>query len=228
MFCSKCGNELKDGEKFCHECGTKSGTTGNPMNLNMSTEDIMNKASEIRSNVISGVADLGQNKVLILGNIALLVLSFIFSFAKVLDTGVMGISATSMSMFFDEISDDMLGVRAFCTICYLISIISLTFPLLFKKAWKPKFFIPTKIVTILSLIWLLLVSSVMSHQINSSIYGSLSEFSLNATGWLFIVTTIGALILAYKNTFDLKNHLNANPKTTAQSTAQADDAQKID
>lgn len=222
MFCSKCGNELKAEEQFCPKCGTKSGATGNPINLNISTEDMKSKAIEMKGNLISGVADLGKNKVLILSNIVLLILSLIFSFTKVFKVdAILGISE-GMSMF-----EDMAGIKVFFIICYLLSVLALVFPLFFKKAWSPKFFLPTKIVTILSSIWFFIILFVGLNEVNSSGYGSIAEFNLSVTGWLFVITTIGALVLAYKNTFDLKK-LKENSKIAVQNTSQIDEEQKTD
>lgn len=32
MFCNKCGNTIKQGEKFCTNCGTPVNMNGQPMN----------------------------------------------------------------------------------------------------------------------------------------------------------------------------------------------------
>lgn len=208
MFCSKCGNELKSGELYCPNCGTKVGTTGNSINLIISADDVKNKALEMKGNFAAGMADLGKNKILILGNAVLLVLSLLFSFTKVFNVdGILGISE-GMSMF-----EDMAGIKAFFIICYLFAVIILFFPLLFKKAWSPKFFLPAKITTILSSAWFLIVLFTGLYQIESSGYSSIAEFNLSGTGWFFVITTIGALVLAYKNAIDLKK-AKESAKTT--------------
>lgn len=198
MFCSKCGNELKDGEQFCSKCGTKAGTTGNTVNFNISTEDMKNKAVDMKENLITGVADLGKNKVLILGNIALLILSLIFSFTDIFKFETVFGDKQGLSLVED------VGMTPIYLIFYLIAIAVLIIPLLLKKAWSSKFFLPTKIVTVLSMLYFLLVLSLGLSELNSNEYGSYAEFGLSVTGWLFVITTVGALILAYKNTFDLK------------------------
>lgn len=218
MFCSKCGNELKNGEQFCPKCGTKSGTTGKPINLNISTEDMKNKAIEMKSNLISGVVDLGKNKVLVLGNIALLILSLIFSFTNTFKVdAILGVSE-GMSLVED------VGMKPIYLILYLTAIIVLMIPLLFKKAWSPKFFLPAKIVTILSSLYFLIVLFIGLDEVDSSGYGSIAEFNLSVTGWLFVITTIGALVLAYKNTFDLKK-LKESSKAIDQNALQTDGKQ---
>lgn len=214
MFCLKCGNELKNGEEFCPKCGAKFGTTGNSINLNLSTNDIKNKIVKMKGKLISGVDDFEKNKMLVLGNITLLILSLIFSFTKVFTVdGILGISQ-GMSMY-----QDMIGVKFFFIVGYLLSVLSLASPWLDKKAWSPVFFLPTKIVTILSSIWFLLVLSVGTDEA-----GSMAEFNLSATGWLFIISTIGAFVLAYKNTFDLKKLIKSS-KITVQNNSQTEEEQ---
>lgn len=210
MFCSKCGNELKSGEHFCPNCGTKVGTTGNSVNLKISADDVKNKALEMKGNFVVGMADLGKNKILILGNAVLLVLSLLFSFTKVFNVdAILGVSE-GMSMF-----EDMAGIKTFFIIFYLFAVIILFVPLLFKKAWSPKIFLPAKITTILSSAWFLIVLFTGLNQVESSGYSSIAEFNLSGTGWFFVITTIGALILAYKNAIDLKK-----AKGLAKSTDQ--------
>lgn len=198
MFCSKCGNELKDGEQFCSKCGTKARTTGNTVNFNISTEDMKNKSVEMKENLITGVADLGKNKVLILGNIALLILSLIFSFTDIFKFETVFGDKQGLSLVED------VGMTPIYLILYIATIAVLLIPVLFKKVWSSKFFLPTKIVTVLSMLYFLLVLSLGLNELNSNAYGSYAEFGLSVTGWLFVITTVGALILAYKNTFDLK------------------------
>lgn len=198
MFCSKCGNELKDGEQFCSKCGTKAGTTGNTVNFNISTEDMKNKSVEMKENLITGVADLGKNKVLILGNIALLILSLIFSFTDIFKFETVFGDKQGLSLVED------VGMTPIYLILYIATIAVLLIPVLFKKVWSSKFFLPTKIVTVLSMLYFLLVLSLGLSELNSNEYGSYVEFSLSVTGWLFVITTVGAMILSYKNAFDLK------------------------
>ena len=198
MFCSKCGNELKDGEQFCSKCGTKARTTGNTVNFNISTEDMKNKSVEMKENLITGVADLGKNKVLILGNIALLILSLIFSFTDIFKLETVFGDKQGLSLVED------VGMTPIYLILYIAAIAVLLIPVLFKKVWSSKFFLPTKIVTVLSMLYFLLVLSLGLSELNSNEYGSYVEFSLSVTGWLFVITTVGAMILSYKNAFDLK------------------------
>lgn len=191
MFCSKCGSELKNREQLCPNCGTISGGTDN-------SEDLNTSAKELRSNFTLGTVDLGKNRVLILANIALLILSLLFSFTNIFKVNaIFGMSA-GMSLF------EYAEIKPIYLILYLIAIIILMIPLLFKKAWSPKFFLPTKIVTILSLLYFLLFLFIGLDEVDSSGYGSIAEFNLSVTGWLFVITTIGALGLAYKNTVNLK------------------------
>ena len=166
MFCSKCGNELKDGEQFCSKCGTKARTTGNTVNFNISTEDMKNKSVEMKENLITGVADLGKNKVLILGNIALLILSLIFSFTDIFKFETVFGDKQGLSLVED------VGMTPIYLIFYLIAIAVLIIPLLLKKAWSSKFFLPTKIVTVLSMLYFLLVLSLGLSELNSNEYGS--------------------------------------------------------
>lgn len=214
MYCSQCGNELKNNEKFCPNCGAKNGPSESPANENFSPINIKIKAitaSEMKDNFISGVADLGKYKMLLFANIALLLLSMIFSLTNTFKAEAwLGISQ-SMSMF-----DEMTGTKLFFIACYILSIVTLVFPLLLKKAWKPSFFLPAKIITILSTLWFFIVLIAGLNEVSSSEFSSMAEFTLTATGWLFIVATLGAMALSFKIALDFKKAIKdtaSNPKT---------------
>lgn len=199
MYCVKCGNELREKEQFCSNCGTKVGYVPNRMNLNFSTDDIKNKFTEMKSNFVSSVADTGKNKVLLLANIALLLISFIFSLTETFKVdAILGINE-SMSMF-----DDMQGVKAFFIFGYLLSISSIFIPLLFKKSWKPKFFLPAKVVTIASTGWFFLLLITGLEEVKSSEFSSMAEFAPTPAGWIFLIATLCAIILSFKLALDFK------------------------
>ena len=199
MYCSNCGNELKSDEQYCSHCGTKVGATGNSVHLDISAEKIKKQATQIKSNFAESVADLGKNKGLLFANIALIVCSMIFSLLKTFKvTAVMGISE-SMSMF-----DGVDGVRNFFIIGYIVSVFFLLFPLMFKKAWKSIFFLPAKIISILSVLWFLLFTFMGISEVDESDYSALAEFAPSVAGWIYIIATLGALFLSFKLALEYK------------------------
>lgn len=150
---------------------------------------------------VSGVADSGQNKPLVFAIMALLTLSLIFSFTNVFKVeGLFGVSE-GFSLAVDS------GIVPIIIIVYAVAIVALAVPLLTKQAWSSKFFLPVKIATISLCLWFLLVLMEGIDGVNSSGYSSVSEFTVSVTGWLFVITTIGALILSYKCTSNLKKQL---------------------
>lgn len=199
LFCSRCGNELNNGDGFCPKCGFKIKSRGEAISVNISTENFRDKIMELKENIVLNTADLGKNRLFIFGNIALLILSIIFACTPIFKvSSLFGISE-SMSMFVD-----INGIRVFFISCYIISIIFIIIPLVSKKAWKSKYFLMGKITSILMLIWFLIVLISGISKTEESSYGSIAEFSLTATGWLFLIFTIGSIILLFKTSYDIK------------------------
>ncbi len=211
MFCSKCGNPIKDGERFCTKCGAKNIAVENPTDIRLSPNEIVNQATHMKDNFVSGIAEMKQNKMFVLGNIALLILSMIFSCIPAFQ-GRAFIASECMSLFFDG----MESVQVFCIVFYLFAAFMLLYPLLFRKAWKRRFIVPSQIITIALLVWFFILFLVGINETNSSGYGSIVSFEITASGWLFLLTTIGAFILSCKNSHDIKKSGLVRPVNAVQ------------
>ncbi len=211
MFCSKCGNPIKDGERFCTKCGAKIVAVENSTDIRLSPNEIVNQTTRIKDNFVSCITEMKQNKMFVLGNIALLILSMIFSCIPAFQ-GRSFIASERMSLFFDG----MEGVRVFCVIFYLFAAFMLLYPLLFRKAWKRRFIVPSQIITVALLVWFFILFLVGINETNSSGYSSIVSFEITASGWLFLLTTIGAFILSCKNSHDIKKSGLMQPVTALQ------------
>ncbi len=194
MFCNKCGNEIKENDLFCTKCGARVGLNGSSANAPIDNVRI----KSLETNTILSI----------ISNAVLLILSLVFSMTDVFNVnGILGVSE-GMSMF-----QDMIGTGIFFGFAYLLSAAALVIPWILKKNWHHRLFLPAIIVTILSLIWFLFVLLIGAIEVSSSDLGSLAEFALSATGWLYIVSTITSLIISFKNFFDFKKTItNKNQK----------------
>ncbi len=200
MYCAKCGSELKNNEAFCSNCGTKSGTSGKAINFNISASDIKNKAVNIRSNFKAGLVDLGKYKWIVFANIALLLLSMFFSTMSIFKLDAVLEYSRSISLYESED-----GVKNVFIIVYLISAIITLLPLLLNKVWKGIYFLPEKITTIITMYMFFSIWNFYVEKIDEQRYGGLANFEVSIVGWLFAITTVGAIILSFKIPMDLKN-----------------------
>lgn len=130
-------------------------------------------------------------------DIALLLLSMIFSLTNAFRVSAVFGIGEEMTLL-DE------GIKPVVMVFYLLAMISIVAPLLFKKKHKPIHFLTAKIMTILMLVWFLFVLLVGVSEVSSSDYSSLAEFKVSGSGCFFLLTTMGALMLAFKITGDLK------------------------
>lgn len=208
MFCSKCGREMKNGEQFCSGCGTKAGSTGNFVNFNISGEDVKNKAGEMKKMAVSGADSPNKNFLMLLGNIILLIFSFIFAMTRVFTATSFWVAKQSLSMF-----EEVEVCRAICVILYLVSIVFMLMSLFVKKQSKG-YFLPAKITMILTFVWFLFYYIIAKDSLSG--YGSAAEVSISASGWFFVIFTLCACVMCYKNTYDIK-HKRLKASTPATS-----------
>lgn len=195
MFCAKCGNQLGENEKFCPVCGTEVGKSGKTINLQFST-------GNLSENFKAGMAGLGKNMVLYFVNLGLLLLSFIFSqintFSSdygILKAGLFGMSAgDALGMGDEAASTNAVFVRIIFILIYIAVIAAAVLPLLTGKKWKALYILPGAVWTLFSLLWYFFTYSFFLSIFHSESAGLGFDFS--AVGWLFLLTTIGSLVLS--------------------------------
>ncbi len=197
MYCTKCGNELKNSESFCPNCGTKVGESGKQIGLNDLADYSKDKFTDVKSNFNVGLANLGKYKMIFFVNLALVILNMFICTAPLFEaSSILGISK-SITLFED--SD---GLKVIFVILYLISAVLIVLPLLLKKAVTGKYFLLEKIITIASASWFFILWCFAGVVADSS-YGTVS-FKISFLGVLFILATVGAIILSFKIPRDLK------------------------
>lgn len=207
MFCAKCGNQMKDGELFCANCGTRINEVENPMKYTANPEPTPPR--NINNNYVVGIEGLGKIKNFFFASIALIVLSLFFSFFSTICvySDITGQSDTA-SLFSN------IGAAIFFTLFYLIGIVVMLLPLLLKKQWSAKYFLPIKIIMIMSFLFFLIAVIDMYAELDhyASYWGGAVKGKICVTGWLYAISTVGALILSYKNTIDMKKANIIPPK----------------
>ena len=145
--CSQCGNELEDSQQFCPACGTKWGNFARPAGGNMSTGSAAFHTADMKSNFTTGLAALGQNKILFFVNAALVILSLIFAATETFEASSLGISKGASMLSEDE------GFQLFFVVAYIASVVCMMLPLLLAKRWSMGFFVPAQITTMLATLW---------------------------------------------------------------------------
>ncbi len=194
MFCPVCGNQLKNSKPFCPYCGSQINPS---QQQTYQSEPAYNPS--VQYNAPQNALNLGNAKNLLLASIALLILSAIFAVTPVLKVdAILGISE-NMGMF-----DEVEGLKTVSIIAYIVSGVCLLFPLMSNKNPKSVFLLCAKVTTVLNLAWFLIVFFTGTDEVSSSMYSSVAEFAISVTGWLFLATTVGCLIVLFKLTSDIK------------------------
>lgn len=201
MFCSKCGKELLDGAQFCLNCGTKVGTVGTTADNGPTTDTVAKKTAEIRDSIAGGAAAIDRSKLIAFAGLAALVLSFILSLTQIFKISAYGLTQTT-TMFEDELFNDATvdfnAFKVIFIIMYLLSIVALACPLLLKK-WEQRItIVPGALTSVSVLVYFAIFASVGASDLKANKYTAAAEFSLTATGWLFILSTLCAVALMFK------------------------------
>lgn len=202
MFCSKCGKELLDGAQFCSSCGTKVGTVGTAADSGRTMDTVAKKTAEIRDSIAGGAAAINRSKLIAFAGLAAMLLSFIFSLTQIFKISAYGLTQTT-TMFEDELFNDATvdfnAFKVLFIIMYLLSIVALACPLLLKNKWEQRITIVPGALTLVSvLVYFAIFASVGAGDLKANKYTAAADFSLTATGWLFILSTICAVALMLK------------------------------
>lgn len=192
MFCSKCGLELKNGEAYCPRCGNKVGDSGNASwNFQKFKQGFFSILVRCKNGFIANLKYSWKQFTLILANIIFLWLSSYLMFLPTFEIhAILGISEQA-SMFAD-----MEVVAIFMHLSFRVALLVMLIPLFWVKKRKIKFFIPTTVVTAISILWLIIARSVVESEINESGYAGAIKLVLSDGGILFLITAIGALLLS--------------------------------
>ncbi len=217
--CPQCGNRLENNEKFCTNCGTQISAQ---VAQKATTSTPVVKSSALQSTAIANDFFKEREK-FVWANVILLALSLILAFTKVIVISVSlwvvdyseGIPLTSW-----ETNEEYWNIHPFTFIlAYLAAIICIVLPLrsTTKKDFSPAIFIPAKIATILSFCCFLMLMVKTCIYISDDYFEALESINLSSSGWLYLFSTIGALVLAFKNAKDLKQRQFESTITKAMS-----------
>lgn len=208
MFCSKCGSRMEDNAQFCPSCGAQNPAAGGSVNPagNYAGEPSPTSPAENYAggnfsggNFTSRVNELGINPMLFYANLALIILGGIFAASKIFKVSVFGFSE-SATMF-----EDADGLKVLCVILYLVSVCLIVQPLITGGELTPGRFLMAKIVIIISLICFIMVYADSSSNIKSdNVSWTGAKLGLTGAGLFYLITNIGALVLTFINSKELK------------------------
>ena len=88
-------------------------------------------------------------------------------------------------------------------IIHIISIISILYPVILKKIWKPVYMLPSKITACWTMFWFLLILNLSIGTAGE--YGNMAHISLTVVGWFMLALTLAIIILSFKLPDYIKN-----------------------
>ena len=215
MYCTKCGNELNNNEQFCPKCGAESGKTEKPI-INISTDEIKDKATKMKTDLVSGVSGLGKNRNTVFAILGLLVLGAILVNTPIFN--VSGLFGASLSLgLFDGVN----SLNSISIIMYIISIVLILFPIITKKVLKPIYFLPAKLTSFWTVLWFLFVLLSSTDKINRD-YQGIASLSLTVTGWLLVIVTVATIVFSFILSSRIKKAI-ASYKSAQNPTSESAD-----
>ena len=189
MFCSKCGNEVKQTDTFCSKCGA-------------SIKDGANRGYIAGSQIdfqLPGVKNLHGNTItLFLGAILLLICACLAGTKAFQINYSVFFAAEKLELTMFENAEMVLVLFI---MGYLASIIVMLFPLKTGKLWEKKDFIPAKIMPILGIIAFVVSFSTVRNKLNDGgLVGNIVEFEMKlSTGvWVFLLASAISEVLIIK------------------------------
>lgn len=248
MKCPNCENELSDNAKFCPKCGTKIGADGgtgtpasnsgtaNSTGSSVSFSDILEKGkaqvNKVTPKVVPVVKDVWngiKNSTSKLngfhgwyfGVFALVLLSMMLVFAEVMVVSISegGFSASEKFQLFVYIESEVeFGAwEGLTAILYLLSLIAMVLPAVPKLAIKTFYIWPARVTLIWSFLWYFLVKIAIAIE-----YEGYLKTHMTFTGFLFLVSTVAALVLSFILTRKMSGKHRARPTDTNVQTPAPD------
>lgn len=197
MFCANCGNELKDGESFCPQCGTEAGASGGGSRHYF-------EALQERFYV------LGWYKWRYVACLALQVVCLCMLKMNVYTLEAGHSSPEGLTMFVG-----MNWVYSVAVIGFLLGIIAMVLPLLLGGAWRSKHFLLGKIMPFLSAAWVFVSFLITKTSMESSLESRLGDFAkyasqyaslglhISAAGWIFAVVCIITAVMTWNTGYGI-------------------------
>ncbi len=199
-YCKKCGRELREQDFFCLGCGTK---IENKVSTNsvLPTKNVTPVNTYQASDKQPYFFDEAKNKILTYANLVLLILSMVFMLTETFSASIPELDLIQRATMFGQ-EDYTVGFTAFFVGLYIVAIISMLVSIFNEKTKRLILFIFPKIATIVSSFWFIVFYVSVFSAYKSEDYKV--QFGPTITGWLYLITTVGVLILSFKISHNLK------------------------
>lgn len=192
MYCQNCGKELRDGERFCAQCGTKAGNGSAMPGIPVDTR----KIQETVSNLSGQVRAMSLGKVLYWTGLALLVVSLFMLSKDMFDVTISFLGTQKMSY-------SMFEGAGFVKICfyigYVAAILWMLRPQLSATWWEEKYFYIAMAMPVASAVWLLAAKIVAEQKVKDTIgYDFVADsvkLGYNSNAWVFLLISLAAFLV---------------------------------
>lgn len=105
MKCSKCGNEIKDGAKFCNICGEKLNTESSQPNVNLNKDEgIVKEGSTVKAEVVKPPKKKNKTLIAVIGVIVVLIVGIALASMGTSETEK--VSTVKDGYFYDYTEED--------------------------------------------------------------------------------------------------------------------------
>ncbi len=177
MFCPKCGSQLAEGKPFCTKCGAQVEAAPTAQRA------ASGAAAPISvSDIKSKFQNLGEMKTLIIGNLLLAVLSFLFMFFPVYYSKAVGYLSMFKSL---KDGDTMVAIFIFAIIFGVAAVASIVAGVVLNKVDSPIFYVAPAAIGATGFLYLLIRLIAIAGKYE------FAKICLSYPGWIFMIT-IGA------------------------------------
>lgn len=105
MKCSKCGNEIKDGAKFCNICGEKLNTESSQPNVNLNKDEgTVKEGSTVKAEVVKPPKKKNKTLIAVIGVIVVLIVGIALASMGTSETEK--VSTVKDGYFYDYTEED--------------------------------------------------------------------------------------------------------------------------